>query len=47
MLNKMKTFAASHETAVTVALGIVAGSVLAVALVKLDTIQNPEDYPTN
>ncbi len=46
MFASAKKFAAAHETAVTATLSVVFSVVVGVAVVKLDTIKNPEDYPT-
>lgn len=43
MFTKIKTFAAAHETAVTVTIGIAAGLLVGVVAAKLDP--NKEDYP--
>ena len=46
MFKTIKTFASAHETAVTATLAVAAAVVASVIVVKLDTIQNPEDYNT-
>ena len=47
MFTSIKKFAAAHETAVTATLSVAFAVVVGIAVVKLDTIKNPEDYPTN
>jgi hypothetical protein len=44
MFQKIKTFAANHETAVTVAATAAATAICVVVVCKLDMIQHPEDY---
>ena len=44
MFARIKTFAAAHETAVTVTLSVAAAAVVGVIVVKLDN--STEDYPT-
>lgn len=47
MFQKIKTFAAAHETAVTATLSVAFAAVVGIAVVKIDNLQNPEDAPAN
>jgi hypothetical protein len=46
MFNSIKTFIATHETAVTATLSVAFAVAVGVAVVKVDMIKNPEDYNT-